>query len=430
MVDGKPAVTVVIPTYNWSTALRCAIRSVLLQTRQDFELLVVGDGCTDDSADVVASFNDPRIRWHNLERNYGSQWVANNYANEHARGDWIAYLGHDDVWYPTHLEAVLRAAEREGADIVTSTMILYWPEATGGRGIAGIFASGAFRDGDFVPPSAFAHARRVYGGAVCWRDPDTVVAPTDAAFLDAVAASGCRFAATGELTCFKFNAAWRRDVYRTRPAHEQERMLERIESGTDFRQEELYRVLEAVVAGRFAPIVAPPVKGIKAGEYVARNRRHKGSDPRFAPDTLVRITKRTRFGMEQQAMPFEWCELEQSEQGSFRWSGPSSVATIDLPVRLDRDLRVRVRVIMILQPELAGQIKLSLHGHPLDVSIARQGRGYVIETIVRQADGDPARDFGITIDTGSVARPCDLGMGPDTRWLGVAVTGVELEPLG
>ncbi len=128
MVARKPAVTVVIPTYNWSGVLRCAIRSVMLQTVQDFELLVVGDGCTDDTKSVVASFNDPRIRWHNLERNYGSQWMANNYANEHARADWIAYLGHDDIWYPTHLEAVLRTATRDKADVVTSTMILYWPE--------------------------------------------------------------------------------------------------------------------------------------------------------------------------------------------------------------------------------------------------------------------------------------------------------------
>src|SRR5271166_5410305 len=106
----SPSVTVVIPTFNWSAALHCAIRSVLLQTMQDFEIFVVGDGCADDSADIVASFHDPRIRWHNLERNHGSQWVANNYALANARGEWIAYLGHDDIWYPTHLESILRAA--------------------------------------------------------------------------------------------------------------------------------------------------------------------------------------------------------------------------------------------------------------------------------------------------------------------------------
>ena len=116
----KPAVTVVVPTYNWSAALRCALRSVLLQTMQDFEVLVVGDGCTDDSAAVVAGFRDPRLRWHDLGRNHGSQWAANNYGIANAAADWVAYLGHDDVWYPTHLEAVLCAARERSADVVTS----------------------------------------------------------------------------------------------------------------------------------------------------------------------------------------------------------------------------------------------------------------------------------------------------------------------
>jgi glycosyltransferase involved in cell wall biosynthesis len=86
----KPAISVIIATYNWSAALRCAIRSVLLQTMQDFEVLVVGDACTDDSQAVVTDFNDARIRWHNLDTNYGSQWGPNNYGLAHAAADWVA----------------------------------------------------------------------------------------------------------------------------------------------------------------------------------------------------------------------------------------------------------------------------------------------------------------------------------------------------
>ena len=59
-----PRVNVIIATYNYSAALRCAIQSVLAQRFTDFELLVIGDGCTDDSAEVAASFKDPRVRWH------------------------------------------------------------------------------------------------------------------------------------------------------------------------------------------------------------------------------------------------------------------------------------------------------------------------------------------------------------------------------
>jgi glycosyltransferase involved in cell wall biosynthesis len=426
----KPAVSVVIPTFNWSAALRCAIRSVLLQTMQDFEILVVGDGCTDDSEAVVASFGDPRIRWHNLDRNYGSQWKANNHANEQAAGDWIAYLGHDDIWYPTHLEAILRAAKREAADVVTSTMILYWPESTGGRSIAGVFASGAYTPYDFVPPSALAHLRALYGDALVWRDPETLALPMDAAFINAFAAEKCRFAQTHELTCFKFNAAWRRDSYKLKPVDEQQRLLARIESGVDFRNVELLDLMQAVVSGRFFPIVAPPTAGIEEGEVVRLNRRFKGAASRFNRAALQRITEPTRFDLSSQTMPFEWHRIEHDAGGSYRWSGPSTRATIDLPVLFDRDLRVRIDGVAMLRPELIGDIKLSIHGTPLSVSVGRKGAMFVLETRLRRAEiAATDRDFGITIDTGTVTRPFDVGLGYDRRWLGVAISSVELSPL-
>ena len=86
-----PLVTVILSTYNWSSVLPFSIQSVLNQTFPDFELLVVGDGCTDDSADVVAKFNDSRVRWINLPRNTGTQAGPNNeglrqaLANEFAK---------------------------------------------------------------------------------------------------------------------------------------------------------------------------------------------------------------------------------------------------------------------------------------------------------------------------------------------------------
>jgi len=68
MDAAAPSVSVIISTYNWSSVLPCAIGSVLNQAFQDFEILVVGDGCTDDSGDVVAGIGDRRVRWINLRR--------------------------------------------------------------------------------------------------------------------------------------------------------------------------------------------------------------------------------------------------------------------------------------------------------------------------------------------------------------------------
>jgi hypothetical protein len=424
----KPAFTVVISTYNWSAALRCAIRSVLLQTVQDFELLVVGDGCTDDSATVVAEFGDPRIRWHNLDRNHGSQWAANNVAVERAAGDWIAYLGHDDIWHPTHLAAIRATARREAADIVTSTMILYGPSGSGIRGVAGIFGGGRFGAGDFVPPSAFAHAKAI--DVVKWRDPETIALPTDAAFLSDLAATGKALAATRELTCFKFNAAWRRDSYRTKPIDDQRRMLERIESGHDVRQSELLDVVQAVVSGRFVSIAAPGTTGMEKGYFVRRNRQAKGLDSRFDPSMLRRIDTRTRFDMSGQDMPFEWHALEVHDDGSLRWTGPLTRATIDLPVVFDRDLAVRIHVVAVMAPDAIDSIKLSIHDHPLQVRVAPSEPGFLLETAARRADiAEQGRDFGVTIDVAATKRPSDLGLSADARWLGVAVGWIELEPV-
>ena len=425
-----PAVSVVIPTYNWSAALRCALRSVLLQTVQDFEVLVVGDGCTDDSESVVAAFNDDRLRWHNLERNYGSQWAANDYANERATGRWIAYLGHDDIWYPTHLEAILRAGERESADVVTSTMILFGPDDSGVRGIAGLFPTGAYGPKDFVPPSAFAHTREMYGDGVRWRDPDLIALPVDAAFLADMAATGRRFATTDELTCFKFNAAWRRDAYRLKPVEEQERMLARIESGLDFRQSALLDVLQSVVSSRFLAIQNPSTEGIEEGAIMRMNRRLKGLERRFSPDAIKRIERLTRFDVTDQSMPFEWHPVEVNPaHGSFQWTGPKTRATIDLPVLFDRDLTIRIHVIGTMRPDLVDRIALSVHDQPLATSVRRTDATFMIEARVRRADvPDQDRDFGVTIDAGAVARPSDVGLGADNRVLGLAINWVELLP--
>src|SRR5687767_7950927 len=106
-----PRVTVVMATYNWSSVLPYSIASVLEQTFTDFELLVVGDACTDDSAEVVNAIGDPRVRWIDLQPRAGHQSGPNNEGIRQARGEFIAYLGHDDLWLPHHLASALAALD-------------------------------------------------------------------------------------------------------------------------------------------------------------------------------------------------------------------------------------------------------------------------------------------------------------------------------
>ena len=102
-----PAVSVVIATYNRTHTLRHAVQSVRNSSFTDWELIVVGDGCTDDTAECVASFNDPRIRFVNLPVRTGHQSGPNNHGIALSRGKYVAFLNHDDLYLPDHLGPAL-----------------------------------------------------------------------------------------------------------------------------------------------------------------------------------------------------------------------------------------------------------------------------------------------------------------------------------
>jgi glycosyltransferase involved in cell wall biosynthesis len=116
----EPLVSVVIATHNRPLALRQAINSVIGQTLQDWELIVVGDGCRPDTPAAVAEFHDPRISYIDLPVNFGEQSGPNNLGMARARGRYIAFLNHDDLWFPDHLAALTGWIEASGADIATA----------------------------------------------------------------------------------------------------------------------------------------------------------------------------------------------------------------------------------------------------------------------------------------------------------------------
>jgi glycosyltransferase involved in cell wall biosynthesis len=113
-----PKATVITAAYNRSNILYYAIESVRRQTLADWEMIIVGDHCTDDSEAVAKGFGDPRITFLNLPENTGGQSAPNNKALEMARGDYIFYLNQDDFYFPDHLESSIAFLEKTGSDIV------------------------------------------------------------------------------------------------------------------------------------------------------------------------------------------------------------------------------------------------------------------------------------------------------------------------
>lgn len=118
-----PKVTIVLATYNRPQALAYAIRSALWQTLSDWELLVIGDSCEDETAHVVAQFQDPRIRYMNLKDRFGEQSGPNSVGMALAKSPFIAFLNHDDLWLPDHLERGLEVLESKGGDLYTGSAV-------------------------------------------------------------------------------------------------------------------------------------------------------------------------------------------------------------------------------------------------------------------------------------------------------------------
>lgn len=105
---GEPLISVVIPAYNSARFIGEALSSVLAQTFTDYEIIVVDDGSTDDTREVVGALGD-RVRLVS-QKNAGAG-AARNRGIAAARGTWIAFLDSDDQWRPEHLRILLDAAE-------------------------------------------------------------------------------------------------------------------------------------------------------------------------------------------------------------------------------------------------------------------------------------------------------------------------------
>jgi glycosyltransferase involved in cell wall biosynthesis len=131
-----PLVSVCVPTYNrGSLLIERAVTSVLAQTYTNFELIIVGDHCTDNTAELLSHIKDPRLKFFNLpsrKRKY-KQTVENhwfvggaipaNKAMELARGQWIARVDDDDTWTPDHIEKLLRFAQEGQYEFVSGNYI-------------------------------------------------------------------------------------------------------------------------------------------------------------------------------------------------------------------------------------------------------------------------------------------------------------------
>jgi len=126
-------VSVIIATYNRSNILiNRTLPPILAQTHKNIEVIIVGDKCIDDTADLLNALNDPRIVFYDLPKrgvypkNAKDRWfvqgsVPRNKGMKLAKGQWFVFISDDDVLYEHHLETLLSAAKKDNLELISAS---------------------------------------------------------------------------------------------------------------------------------------------------------------------------------------------------------------------------------------------------------------------------------------------------------------------
>jgi len=120
----KVAVSIVMPAYNAELYIQSTIESVLSQTYQSWELIVVDDCSTDSTVEIVEGYVrlDSRVQLICLNRNFGAPAGPRNIGVKAAIGEWIAFLDSDDIWHPAKLASQMKVLQASGAKFCSTSM--------------------------------------------------------------------------------------------------------------------------------------------------------------------------------------------------------------------------------------------------------------------------------------------------------------------
>ena len=360
------------------------------------------------------------MRWENLHRNYGSQSYPNNEGIRLSRGTHVAYLGHDDIWSPQHLEklaAVIRIAD---PDFAVSGAVYHTPPGSKYYQFTGIFDDPSTAEREFFPPSSLAHRREIIQKIGPWRDPRDISAPVDCEFLLRAAANGCSFASTKVITTHKFAAGHRYLSYRFPSLHEQERMLERLLLAGG--ETDVLREIEDDLADGAE---APPVhyfdfSRFAPGQLYREARQYKGLDR----PPLLDVEKALAIKPGTSPAALDWYAPEEHPvYGRFRWSGPNPNPLYLLPARIMGAFYLRIHVIAFADPGLVGTLKIELNDVPAALIVEPVDDGTYVLT-ARPGFVDPVTD-GLKVCFRmpySTRAPAD----PFRRRIGIAVGVIRI----
>jgi GT2 family glycosyltransferase len=452
-----PAASIVIATFNRPQVLDYAIRSVLQSTFDDWELIVVGDGCTDGTEALVRSFGDPRISWHNLPENSGNQAAPNNAGAVRARGRYLFFLNHDDMWFADHLGGSIDFLERTGADVAFSPVALLDssgrdsgpPDPQADTIVLDGVAPGGYDPRVFVIASSWAIRRSAYDRVGPWHSPETTRLSPSQEWLFRAARAECRIVYEPRVSIICIHAGTRRLSY-LRPSPEHERVWDWVR-GSERPGADLLEAIAICAAAdayrkRGSMATAAGVSGwIGAG--VTRVAERFGAHP-HAVERFLRRQPKGGWIAAVHRRTFAALPLSPGEQvtithadgrgylvsgwhGGESWGVWSAAARAMIGFQVPRDVRDPVLEVTGGPLRRPGEVALRV-----DDQLAVRHTFTSYDETVRVALGAGGeRDVILTIEVDEAASPKSLGISEDVRSLGFALAGLRLvdrgaEPVG
>jgi glycosyltransferase involved in cell wall biosynthesis len=429
-VTKNPFFSVVLSTYGRGVHIKPTIESVLGQTFSDFELFVVGDGCLDDTEAAVRSFPPERMTWLNLSHNTGSQSFPNNEGIRASQGQWIAYIGHDDIWAPNHLDRVfLTITSADPVDFAVSGCVFHGPKGGEFYLVTGIFDTPDAPFQHFFPPTSITHRRDVTKRIGEWRAPRALKAPVDVEFLLRAAHGGLRFVSTGKITVHKFAAGHRYLSYLRVSSDEQRECLHKLTSLPGIDIDEI--ISTSKKNNTFMTIRHRSYFFHPKGYQFEKNRSNKGiSRPALEAlrgRVVIKQSSDARgqdwYKVERKGKRYRWFDPNRSKR--YRWSGPNPWPKILIPYTGHR-ARITIEVIARNPDKRLEELSLLVEGRPANHSHERDNDGlaHLVADIPLQS-----ADYTVLTLHAPTFRPRDLGLNEDDRLLGIAVGDMVLEPI-
>lgn len=418
----------VIATFNRDELIIPTLESVCHQTYKDFEVLVVSDGPYSSRLRDIVKEYDSRFSLYSLPTRTRSQSGPNNFGWNHSRGEYIAYLGHDDIWNPQHLENLAYEFKRNALiDFVVAGCVYFGPAGTGD---SLTWVTGLFDEKDdeaprkyFFPPSSFSHKKQLPQDVAKWSDAVITRRPVDSEFLLGAVHHGCKFVSTNKITVYKFASALRYLSYLCPENDEQWKMLAMIKEPEVldiFIQE---RVAESRKAGGFlAPRHAEPNQFLP-GQKMKMNEVVRGIS---LPET-TELTTETWIGVGEDDRGFDWHLPENHDGKMWRWSGPSHKPRLLIPFTSQSPVKFVLHVLHFAADEIRTSLRLFLNGSEVDSRVYAHEGGFEIPFVSRLRQ-ESISVLELQMNRTAFASEIDPET-LDSRRLGLCLSGITLSPV-